>query len=186
MTQTNNFKVVGIIGKLNSGKDTLADEFAAKWFLKRSFADPLKSIIHEMFDIPCDVLWGPSEKRTGEVRQMLQEIGTDFGRKFRPNVWVDKMAQFIKMTNKKDYAGIVIPDIRFTNEAKLVYDLKGVLIQIIRPGDADHATETMHQHASETGVASIPKEWITHTVQNDGSLNDLLKVSQELVKEILA
>jgi hypothetical protein len=168
-----NFKVVAIAGKLNSGKGVVGDAFTDLGFARRSFADPIKMTIHEMFDIPKEQLWGPSENRTGEIRQMLQHLGTEFGRHFRPDVWVDKMRKEIMVCRSKDYPGIVIPDLRFVNEAKMLREHKGIIVNVFRPDSGDHEVESAVTHRSETEIDEIPSEWITTWIQNGGTLEEL-------------
>lgn len=185
MTTKNKFQIVGILGTFNSGKDTLANNLIERGFNRRAFADPLKLLIHELFDIPKEILWGPSQNKTGEVRQMMQELGTDYARKFRPNIWVDKTKSAIDIARKQEVRGVVIPDVRFVNEAEMLHQQGAILIQIVRPNCTDHETSKANTHTSETEHNEIPKEWISHVVQNDGTLEDLNQKVHQLLEEIL-
>jgi len=177
-----NFKIVAVAGKLNSGKGAVGDAFLELGFARRSFADPIKMVIHEMFNIPKEQLWGPSENRTGEIRQMLQHLGTEFGRHFRPDVWVDKMSNEIEVVRGMDYPGVIIPDLRFVNEAKMLRDHDGIIIQVFRPNSGDHEVESAVTHRSETEVDEIPNEWITTWINNSGTLEEL----QESVAHVIS
>ncbi len=183
MSQSN-FKVIGIIGKLNSGKDTVAGVFESRGYDRRAFADPLKLFIHELFDIPREVLWGPSENRTGEVRQMLQQLGTDYARKFRPNIWVDKTAEAIELSRRSGSVGVVIPDVRFLNESAMLYHKDAILIRVVRPSSGAHESDNANAHASEMESNDIPEEWITDTIHNDGTLEDLHARVKVLLRRI--
>lgn len=183
MTPKNSFKIVGIVGKLNSGKDTIAAALESKDYDRRAFADPLKLFVHNLFDIPREVLWGPSENRTGEVRQMLQELGTEYARKFRPNIWIEKMDDVIEMSRRNAAVGVVIPDVRFMNEGEMLRDKGAVLIRIVRPASGDHETAKVNAHASETESALIPEEWITRTINNDGTLVELYAKVAAIIEE---
>ncbi len=56
--------IIGISGKANSGKDTVADYLVSQYkFTKVALADPLKRFLMEIFDFSEEQLWGPSEKR---------------------------------------------------------------------------------------------------------------------------
>jgi hypothetical protein len=56
--------IIGISGKANSGKDTVADYLAKQYKLtKVALADPLKRFVMEVFDFSEEQLWGSSEKR---------------------------------------------------------------------------------------------------------------------------
>ncbi len=177
--------LIGIVGKLNSGKgvvgEVLTDEYR---YLPFAFADPLKLVIRDLFDIDDNVLWGPSTNRTGEVRRMLQELGTDFARKYRPNVWVEKLRRRVVMARNDgcDYLqlhnqhalavaqGIVVTDLRFPNEAAVIQELGGKLIRIVRPGSGDHETDEAVNHASETETDSFD---VDEVILNHSTLEDL-------------
>jgi hypothetical protein len=191
-------KLVGLVGKLNSGKSTVARLFTKWGFISFSSADPLKFALQDIFDIPNDVLWGPSEMRTGEVRQMLQELGTDFARKFRPNIWVEKLAgriqswHFLKIDPYDMYeddicraaTGVIVPDIRFPNEADMVKEFGGTLIKIVRdPTMTNENTEAL-THESETSVDLISESEFTHLIVNNGSLLDLEESVNNIVKDL--
>ena len=166
-------KIVGIIGKFNTGKDTVADVCQKQGYVRHAFADPVKEIVHSLFGIPRSVLWGDSEMRTGEVRKMLQGLGTDYARSIRPAVWVDKMREQLKRSEEQQAYGVVIPDVRFVNEAELLNGLGATLIYITRPLSGSHETTGANEHLSETENILIPGLWITHTISNDRSLCDL-------------
>ena len=129
--------IIGICGNIGTGKDTVADYFVESYgFKKMAMADPLKHFIKDLFGIPEDVLWGPSENRTPAVRRLLQQLGTDVARNYAPNVWVDKVKARLDAWRKKgidlcdmtaiprddmEYS-VVISDIRFPNEAKFLQE----------------------------------------------------------------
>ncbi len=182
MNHPNSFQVVGIVGRLNSGKGTASQVFIDEGYDDRAFADPLKRILHELFDIPKGVLWGPSENRTGEVRQMLQELGTDFARKFRPDVWIDKMRETIKRSHRQGAPGIVITDVRFINEVEMLREFDATIIHIERPSSGAHETQKANDHPSESESAKIPRGWVTHRILNDGTLAQLRESIRELLQ----
>lgn len=138
--------VIGIAGKARSGKDTIADCLCKKYYFNRySFAQPIKSIVNEMFGWDSrhadgalkeavDSYWGFSP------RKAYQLFGTEFGRACNENLW-------IKMAEAKLPAGHwVIPDVRFDNEAEFCRK-HGALIHVERPG-----VKAVNAHISEEGV----------------------------------
>jgi len=178
-------KIVGLVGKLNSGKGTAASIFEEHGYLSFAMADPLKASLQYIFEeLPDAILWGPSEKRTGEVRRMLQELGTDFARKYRPDVWANKLRgrvygwHFNKTDTLKRYTdhqcreavGIVVPDVRFPNEADAILELGGILIKILREGSSAHETKEVQNHPSETSVDLINPRDITFTLSNNDTM----------------
>jgi hypothetical protein len=174
--------VVGLIGKIGSGKSTAAEVFKQKGFVPYAFADPIKEICHQVFNIPRDVLWGPSEKRTGEVRQMLQHLGTDFARKFYPDIWVDKLMEKIQ---REDFPTSVITDVRFPNEAeRIIYELGGTLIEITRPNNHNTST-TETEHTSEVMMSFIGRHLIKYEIINDESLDQFKNAIEQIADEII-
>jgi hypothetical protein len=192
-------KVVAVLGLLNSGKGTFAKVFADSGnFTPMAFADPIKIILQDLFHLSTEELWGTSDKRTPRGRELMQVFGTDFARKYEPEIWVNKMEERIgycerngidtcfpqgRGVQSKD--GIVITDLRFPNEAKMLrekYD--ATLIKIVRPHSQDEATTKQNQHASETAVANIPHDWIRYTVFNTGTREDLLDEAARLLETV--
>lgn len=192
-------KIVAICGQLNSGKGVVSRLLVEEHgFASMGFTDPLKRILQQMFKIPDDVLWGPSEKRQGRVRNMLQELGTDFGRKYDPNIWVNLTIQRIKHWNRYGedtygllpYVGgdshltqaVVISDLRFPNEAEgLCFNWSTKIFKIVRPDNYDSAdvSENQRTHKSEIEIAEIPSNLITATLYNDKNLDHLFTIARE-------
>ena len=188
-------KLLGVVGRLNSGKGEVAEILGEEYrFISFSLADPLKLVIRDLFDIDENVLWGPSEKRTGEVRRMLQELGTDFARKYRPNVWAEKLRRrivtarndgldYLQLYNRHDFAvaqGIVVPDVRFPNEADTVRELGGKLIRVVRPGSGDHETEEATGHESENSADDIV---VDRRIINDSTLADFQNAVRAFIED---
>lgn len=153
-------KIVLIAGKIESGKDTVADHLVEELgFVKVSFADALKKAAAEVFEYP--VSWGYTREGKAKklplaggktVGRVLQLFGTEIGRSIDPNVWVRKLISRIydKMSNDR----FVVPDCRFENEAAvtlhenpysiLLYLQRDVTAQRSLEGrDASHASEDM-------------------------------------------
>lgn len=67
--------IVGISGRANSGKDTVANYLVNQYkFTKIALADPLKRFVMEVFDFSEEQLWGSSEKREEpDKRYILKE-----------------------------------------------------------------------------------------------------------------
>ncbi len=78
-------KLIGVVGKKRSGKDTIADYLIKNnGYQRYSFADPIKRGIMEMFGFTEVQMWGSTEdketvdQRWGiSPRRMLQIVGTE-------------------------------------------------------------------------------------------------------------
>lgn len=94
-------------GKMRAGKDTIADVLLTKnpSCVRIALADELKKIARECY--------GWDGKKDYKGRILLQRIGTECGRFYNENIWVNKVIEKIKQDMAKDY---VITDCRFVNE----------------------------------------------------------------------
>lgn len=181
---------IGIAGRAGVGKSTLAKGLATSPELARkvldynardlfgyqllypeirSFADRLKAICRDVFGFSDDQLWGPSELRNQPVpywdgltpRKALQTLGTEWGRAMHPDVWVRYLIRGAKGSNRV----IIVPDLRFDNEARALRAEGAFIVQIKadarvpNPGDA---------HASEAGIDPSLVDLVVHNDRDDG------------------
>ena len=169
--------IIGICGKKGSGKDTVADFLVHEYgFHKTSFAEPLKQICQCLFELTAEQLHDPIKKE--EVipewnlspRQMFQKIGTDLFRKhFDQDIWLKLFRSRLK---KSKCPNIVVADVRFQNEADLVKENGGLLIEIRRQS---RQSQKQDFHESENvEINNIDKVFL-----NDGSLEELFQNIQE-------
>jgi hypothetical protein len=83
-----------------------------------------------------------NEIYTYNVREILQFVGTDIIRKFKPNWHVDKMIEAIK---KAPTDLVCVDDVRFPNERKAIEDLGGTVFFVMLPnlevGISNHESE---------------------------------------------
>lgn len=122
-------------------------------------------------------------------RYALQTLGTEWGRAFSKNMWVDyadrtaqallgggytyKRAEGLRLENSKRPPGfVIITDGRFPNEVAAVKAHAGLAIEIQAPtGGIDPATQAagVKNHASETSLSDVPRHWWDIVVVNDKS-----------------
>lgn len=102
-------------------------------------------------------------------RQLYQKFGTEFGRSIKGNLWID-----IAKTKYEEQNALIIPDLRFNNEAEWIKENKGMIVKMNR-----EESKEVSIHSSET---SLLKEHIDITVCNNGTLEDL-KVSIQMVSD---
>ena len=132
--------VIAFCGYAQSGKNTLAEEFVKNnGFERKGFADALKSILYSLdpfIDYDGNRLsnyvdkygWEES-KKTPEIRELLQLLGTEGGRQtLGTDIWVDTLF------SQPHKARLVISDLRFENEAAEVKRRGGCVIRVDRPG----------------------------------------------------
>jgi len=144
------FKVIGLVGKLQAGKTTVAGMILDhlgnknKPAVRTAFGNFLKEMILNAGLCTADELWN---KKTDFSRLMMQKIGTEIIRKqVDPNFWIKKMINEInvwKQNNPEDMI-IIIDDVRFINEAAMVKMFNGTLIRIERPCLEQNKEENKH------------------------------------------
>lgn len=169
-------RLIGIAGPARAGKDTLAsymlDNLGGVWS-RSSFADPIKSML-KAIGVDC------SDDKKAEVsddygvtpRHMMQTLGTEWGRNLIDgDIWVKAFARL--------NAGkcVIVPDVRFENEADLVRE-HGVLIHLVGRGGIEG------NHVSENAIAFKPGDividnsrdldWLHDQVDGNAVLGDFI------------
>lgn len=186
-------QLILVNGKKRSGKDffaqTLKAEFEklGKTAEVMSFAEPLKDIIAETFDITHKQLddWKNLAEPVGTIRQkmsgvdytvltdfrlILQKFGTEaMKRFFGEDVWVKLLAE---RAYKSTADFIIVPDFRFLSE-----DIPGAITVKIKNANFDNAGDL---HRSETELDSFA---FMYTFDNT-DYPDISKDVQEFVREI--
>lgn len=149
-----NMTIIGLCGNKRAGKDTFADHLITKYkgIQKYSFAGPLKKACRIMFCLNDEQINGPLKETLDErwglsPRQMFQTFGTDLVRnqysKLVPGTkleevgaafWVYRFQIWYKQWKKNNPDKIlIITDIRFPDELKVVKGMGGIIIKITRP-----------------------------------------------------
>ena len=174
--------LIGITGKIGSGKSTSANYLVNSWnFTEYSMAEPIKEI-GTIFGFTHNQLYG-TQKEKLEIhpywrvsgREFLQKIGTDMFRDLLPqvipnmkiskSVWCDIFRLKYNCLNRT-----VVSDIRFPDEARMVRDLGGVIIRIVR--EQGHADQSGHadRHISESGQDGIVHDFLINNKSDTKSL----------------
>lgn len=175
--------IIGIAGPARSGKDTLC-QFLLKTYgqagARYAFADPMKEAIKKAFCLDEQHVNGNlketpiPELGSKSPRYILQTFGTDYAREYiTAGIWLRVAERYIAALNKPV---IVIPDVRFENEAEWVRQQNGVIVHLQR-ADA----ETINAHISENGIRQQPEDFV---IENNGSLETLRLRAKGLVQEI--
>jgi hypothetical protein len=185
---TLDIKLIGLIGKARSGKDTVGKHIETYYNGKcYALADPIKDLAKTLFLFDEEQLYGSKKEIVDErwgitPRQSFQIIGTNimqfaiYG--FMPDLlnkvpirqfWIKHFKEWsTKFRNEfenKDKI-IIVTDIRFPHEADMIKEMDGILIKIDRPG-LDISGQ-QYKHCSET--AELPFDYL---VCNDSTLEKL-------------
>jgi hypothetical protein len=139
--------IIGIVGLIGSGKDTIADYLQnIHQFRRESFAHTLKDAVSSVFGWDRDMLEG----RTRESREwreqvdswwterlsmpvtprlVLQVWGTEVARKsYHDDIWIASLENKLRKTHDD----VVISDCRFPNEIRAIKAAGGIVIRVVR------------------------------------------------------
>ena len=128
--------IIGISGKIGSGKDTVAREIMKAYpeykFRKVSFGYNVKKIVSILTGIDMRTILSRKIKNEYQsdwrlsVGEMFQIVGTDAIRDtLSEDAWI-----FSLFNNIKDGENIIITDVRFKNEAHSILNRGGYLIRL--------------------------------------------------------
>lgn len=169
-------RLIGIAGPARAGKDTLAsyllDNLSNDWS-RSSFADPLKEMLRAI-GVDCSDENKPLINSDYGVtpRHMMQTLGTEWGRHMIDgDIWVKAFARL--------NAGkcVIVPDVRFENEADLVRE-HGVLIHLVGRGgiEGSHVSENAIEFKAGDIVIDNSRDlaWLNAQVDNSDVLARLI------------
>lgn len=199
---------IAITGKANTGKNTVGKLLNKEIYLKRqqvigrytgkyrpklmAFADPIKEMIQIAYpEIPRKWLYGPSKFRNevipgafykGQpltVRQLLINLGNDFGRANKPDIWLRNFDHRLNKFLKNPKTPIVIvTDCRFRNEFDHLKELGFYQIRLLRN---DY---TKIDDISETNQDGIADSEFNYVIHNNGTLKDLENEVKKAVSQL--
>lgn len=158
--------IIGISGRANAGKDTVADFLIKQNIIdgKVSVADYLKDITCDLFNISRYDVYNNKTAKSGmyvsdfiklshkfgddlgyenrelSVREVLQLFGTDVLRTLSANCLINST---INTIDKLDGCIYAIPDVRFPNEVEAIQSSGGFVVRLTRnTSNMTHITET--------------------------------------------
>ena len=133
-------KIIGLSGKLGSGKNYIAEKVIAPIFandyniLIIGFGDQVKQELYARNpELTYDVLY---DNKTNESRQQLQQYATENGRdKYTEDMWIRGLDMQIETFQRRSYKNtlIIVCDVRFKNEAEYIKKKNGLLFRIDAP-----------------------------------------------------
>ncbi len=157
-------RLIALTGLPRSGKDTLAGFLQGHYFVRLAFADPLKDAAAVLLGLER---WKMNGEQNFDREAVLPEWGfstRDFLQRFGTEVMRENFGQdfWLKhMRGRIGHGNYVITDCRFENEAALVHELGGIVVEVRRPGCVKSG------HISDAGVTA------DRYVYNDSTLEHL-------------
>lgn len=117
-------------------------------------------------------------RKTESSRQLLQTEGTEVGRNFDKDIWVNYLDNWIKVFNDRGINTFVISDCRFMNEFNYVKNSGGIMIKIVAP-KRNHSRllqesngnqeiyDKISTHRSECDLDSLTDDMFNLVIFND-------------------
>lgn len=190
--------IIALAGRKECGKSTVAKFLEDNKFIRVSFATPLKQLIadiincsvedinkfkksginHLINDSDIQLIHNRTkvdipfiEKCIGgkaftNTRDMMQVIGTDIIREFNKDWHVNETLKHIKSLSKD--TNIVVDDVRFDNEKKLMDNLGAYCWYIVR-----NKYDNISNHISETALSW--HDFYPNVIINDSTEIDLIR-----------
>jgi hypothetical protein len=195
--------VIGVTGKLGSGKDYITNNVIVPViekinyrYLQCAFADQIKVNVMTKNNISYSDVY---ENKTPESRQLLQNEGTEVGREQDRNIWVKFLDNWINVHHNRGVNVYVISDARFKNEYDFVKN-EGIMIKVVAPnrnqerllkesrGD-NSVYKKISQHASECDLDDFPNDKYDMVIYNDTDnivdLDELKIEFEKLLRSLL-
>jgi rhodanese-related sulfurtransferase len=180
--------IIGIVGNIGEGKDTVAEYLVSKHDFKReSFANSLKDAVSAVFGWNRILLEGQtSESRAWREqvdpwwahrlnmpdltpRLVLQLWGTEVARRsFHDDIWIASLENRLRQSN----GNVVISDCRFPNEFSAIRNAGGIIVELALTGDLESIAilKEYKIHESEWAWYGLH---VDHVIDNNGTLDEL-------------
>lgn len=184
--------IIGITGKLGSGKDYIANNIIIPViekfnyrYLQYAFADQIKVNVMTKNGISYHDVY---EEKTHDSRILLQKEGTEVGRKQDPNIWVNYLSNWIHIYNKRGISVFIISDVRFKNEYKFIKEADmGLIIKVVAPqrnhqrllkeSEGDPIVyKKIDNHLSECDLDDLSDKSFDLIIKND--INDYMDIEK--------
>lgn len=170
--------IIGIAGPAQSGKSTLAGEFRRLIefrglpFHEKPFAGPLKAMLAAAgVDISEQGKNVPDARFGATPRVLMQTLGTEWGRSLNPDCWLN-----VWRSQLPHDGWVLVPDVRFDNEAEIIRELGGIVIHIQRKPTAEMLA--VPTHASETGITKHKSDII---FRNDRGIEKMAAIAANIL-----
>ena len=126
--------IIGISGKIGSGKDTIGEYLRDKYNFKiESLALNVRRVCSILTGIPLEVLLTREakgikvnyENKVITIGEMLQIVGNGLRESIHEDIWVNSLLSGLDKTQN-----VVITDVRYPNEYKEIQKRGGILIRV--------------------------------------------------------
>ena len=187
-------KLIGITGKLGSGKDFIANNVIipvvkkSYRFLQCAFADQIKINVMTKKNINYHSIY---EQKTPETRILLQQEGTDNARNLNENIWIDYLHNWITVHHNRGGVELfIISDVRFKNEYSYIRNNGGIIVKVVAPTrnkkrllqeskGCDIVYRKISSHLSECDLDDLEDSKYDMIIKNDPDSNFNLDILRD-------
>lgn len=174
--------IIGVSGKLGSGKDFFTTNVILPVLRKRkqnylqlSFSDQIKINVMTKNNIDYSDVY---ETKTKSSRQLLQTEGTDIGRAFDKDIWINYFDNWVRAFNFRGISTFIASDCRFINEFDYIKKSEGIIIKIVAPkrnnlrllqesNGNQEAYDKISTHSSECDLDLLSDNMFDLVIYND-------------------
>lgn len=200
-------KLIGIHGHAGVGKDTVAKYIQQRHqdCYIESFAAPLKRACAAAFGLPLEHFYESNLKEVESIwgvspRKVAQFVGTEMFRELVSKLygefsyistdkshWINLLeARLTGASAPPEGQGfyepgecIIIPDVRFQDEADWIWNNGGIVVHLIRDGCEGNVG--IAGHPSEAGISFNCLASQRHFIHNNSTLGDLYATVDEML-----
>jgi dephospho-CoA kinase len=174
-------KLIGLSGKLGSGKNYIAEKIIAPYFKDKyniliiGFGDQVKNELYARdLLLTYDLLY---DNKTFESRKKLQEYATEHGRdKYNHDMWIRGLDMQIETFCKRSPKEVlvIICDVRFLNEAEYIKSKNGIIIRIeaLQRTESRYWKEASNNHDKYDSIRKHMSETNLDTYKFDYVINN--------------
>lgn len=200
--------LIGISGKIGSGKDTVAElivhhfkgldsttytcsEVTRPWDVRR-FAARLKETVAMLTHTSIANNYTREGKQkvpagfSYTLGELQQKVGTALREHISDNVWITTtLSDFFdsNTNNVKTRPNVIVTDVRYHNEAEAILNLGGILIRVNGdPTGCRKYDKRDMEHPSETQLDDFAG--FTWVIENDSTIESLTKKVKAVVDQI--
>lgn len=197
-------KLIGIHGHAGAGKDTVASYIQSRHqnCYIESFAAPLKRVCAAAFGLNVEefynrewkeeeTFWGTTPRKIAQFvgTEMFRDVINDLITKGSNSHWINLLeARLTGVSFPPEGEGhyepgdtVIIPDVRFQDEANWIWANGGIIISLLR--DGCEGKVGIPGHASEAGIYGVSNSSDkTYVIQNNSTLGDLYETVNEMIR----
>lgn len=176
---TPNMLIIGLSGKMGSGKDFIGKHFIYAYLKKHyphlnihflAFADALKIQAIDKYHLAWEDVYPPEQiPKTESVRKLLQFEG-NLMREHNPYYWIKLYGHWAKLYKRNACDILITTDVRFPEERNtIIHDYNGIVCQVYAPSRSYQTQDSkLMQDKSECALDSVsPKDYYDYIFSND-------------------